>query len=324
VNSELQGLMSAATFDTYGPPGVVRWTEVAQPVPGAGEVLIRTRFAAVNPIDCATRAGRGVCVERFPGVLGWDVAGTIVALGTGVPDYREGDEVFGLPRFPQHVGCCADYVVSPASALAPIPNGVSAREAGAVPMAALTAWQALHQWPGSLDGLRVFVHGASGGVGHVAVQLARQAGAHVIATASARNREFLTSLGADEIHDYTQSPFETVVRDVDVALDTRGGPDVERLVHTVKPGGMVVSLKGGGDRPTQAVAMAKGVQVRAIMVRPDRDALIQIAERLQDRSIHIEIESEFPIAEIVRAHAAVEAGHVRGRVILRAASGARA
>jgi NADPH:quinone reductase-like Zn-dependent oxidoreductase len=309
--------MTAAIFETYGPPDVIRVVEVAKPVPDQGEVLIRTQYAAVNPIDCMTRAGHGVSVERFPGVLGWDVAGTVVAVGRDVLELHEGDEVFGMPRFPQHVGCCADYVVSPAAALSRIPSGVSAREAAAVPMVALTAWQALHQWPDSFEGRRVLIHGAAGGVGHIAVQLAKQAGAHVIATASARNRAFLAGLGVDETHDYTQSPFEAAINGVDVALDTRGGEDIARLVQTLKPGGMVVSLKGSGDRAAQAAAAAKDVQLRAIMVQPDRDVLTEVGTRLQNGALSVEIASEFPLAEIARAHAAVEVGHGRGRVVLR-------
>jgi len=312
------GFMRAAIFETYGPPEVIRVAGVHKPEPKPGEVMIHTHYASVNPIDCMTRAGKGVTVDRFPAVLGWDVAGTVTAVGSDVWELREGDAVFGMPRFPQHVGCCAEYVVSPATTLARIPSGVSMREAAAVPMAALTAWQALHQWPDSLVGRKVLIHGAAGGVGHIAVQLAKQAGAHVVATASARNHEFLAALGAEETHDYAESPFESVIRDIDVALDTRGGADIARLVRTLKPAGMVVSLKGREDQAAQTAAAAKGVQLRAIMVQPDRDVLTDVGLRLQKGTLKVEIASEFPLAEIARAHAAVEMGHGRGRVILRA------
>jgi NADPH:quinone reductase-like Zn-dependent oxidoreductase len=313
------GLMTAAIFDAYGPPEVIRLAAVTKPMAGVGEVLIRTRFVAVNAIDCMTRAGRGVSVERFPGVLGWDVAGFVVAVGPGVSELKEGDEVFGMPRFPQHVGCCAQYVVSPAAALARIPGGVSAREAGAVPMVALTACQALREWPESFGGVKVLVHGASGGVGHLAVQIAKHAGAHVLATASARNHSFLAGLGADEVHDYAQSPFEGAIHDVDVALDTRGGGDVARLVQITRPRGMVISLKGSADQIAQTAAAAKDVQLRSIMVRPDRAMLLRIGEWLRDRSIRVEIETELPLARIAQAHGAVETGHARGRIVLNCA-----
>lgn len=309
--------MIAAVFDSYGGPDVIRLVQVPMPEPGPGEVLIRTRFAAVNPIDCATRAGRGVSVEDFPCPLGWDVAGTVVAIGPRVSDLREGDEVFGMPRFPQHVGCCADYVISPASALAGIPPAVLARDAAAAPMVALTAWQALHQWSQSLAGRKVMIHGASGGVGHVAVQLAKRAGAHVTATASARNRDFLLDLGADEVHDYAQREWAANLGDIDLALDTRGGQDVGLLMRTVKPGGILVSLKGTVDRAAQEAAAIKRVQLRAIMVQPDRDVLIRIGEHLQSHSIRIETAAEFSLADIAKAHALVETGHARGRVLLR-------
>ena len=310
-------LTTKAIFDTYGPPEVIRLARVQTPTPPPGHVLLRTHFASINPIDCATRAGRGVAVDRFPGVLGWDVAGVVAAVGADVTALREGDQVFGMPRFPQHVGCCADHVISPASTVIPIPRGVSARQAAAAPMVTLTAWQALSEQPGSLDGSRVLVHGAAGGVGHVAVQLAKRAGAYVIATASERNWGFLTALGADETLDYAGSSFAHAIRDVDLAIDTRGGQDFRRLAESLKRGAMIVTLKGTPDQAAQSVVAARAVQWRSIMVQPDRNVLTQIGERIHDRLLNIEIEAEFPLTEIARAHAVVEAGHVRGRVILR-------
>src|SRR5207237_381464 len=145
------------------------------------------------------------------------------------------------------------------------------------------------------SGSKVLIHGASGGVGHVAVQLAKHAGAHVVATTSAHNREFVLGVGADEAHDYRQSPFESAIRDMDVALDTRGGPEIASLVRAVRPGGMIVSLKGGGDQSGQNAAVAKDVQIRSIIVRPDRDVLMHVGGLLQDRSLSIEIASEFAL-----------------------------
>jgi len=312
--------MTAAIFGTYGPPDVIHLAQGSAPNPGPDEVLLRTRFAAVNPIDCATRAGRGVPVERFPAVLGWDVAGTVIATGREVSELHEGDEVFGMPRFPQHVGCCADHVLSPATSVIRIPDGVAAREAAAAPMVALTAWQALDPAARALDGQKILVHGAAGGVGHIAVQIAKYSGAQVIATASARNRAFLMGLGAHEVHDYTQSPFEDAIGEVDFALDTRGGTDLLRLIQTVKPGGTIATLKGDGDAAARAAATAKNVTLRIVKVGPDRDALIQIGELLGDGRIRVEVESEFPFYDIALAHETVEAGHVRGRVVLRIGS----
>lgn len=312
-------LMTVATFDEYGPPEVIRLAKIPAPTPGSGEVLIRTHSAAINPIDCMTRAGFGLPVERFPGVLGWDVAGTVVATGPDVTELRVGDAVFGMPRFPQHVGCCAEYVISPATTIAVVPAGVSMQEAAAAPMATLTAWQALQQWPEPLATGRVLIHGAAGGVGHIAVQLAKGAGAQVIATASARNHDFLRTLGADEVFDYMKSPFEGAIHGIDLALDTRGGAEIARLIQTLKPGGMVVSLKDSGDESARAAAAAKNARVLKIVVHPDRDVLTAIGERLQNHSLKIEIASEFPLAEIAHAHALVESGGARGKVVLRVA-----
>jgi NADPH:quinone reductase-like Zn-dependent oxidoreductase len=306
----------AAVFDCYGPPGVIRFATIGVLSPAPNEVVIAVDHAAVNPIDCKTRAGFGVPVDLFPGRLGWDLAGRVVELGADVTHLRVGDAVFGMPRFYQHVGCYAEYVTVPADGLARIPAGLDARVAGAAPMVTLTAWQALFPFAGPLVRQRVLVHGASGGVGHIVVQLATHAGADVIATASARNRDFLVELGAREVVDYAEHPLEKVARDVDIAVDTRGGDDYVRLVETVRPGGLIVSLLGREAAANEQTARARGLRAGFLTVRPDGDVLARIGELLANGSLRVEIAEELPLAEAAKAHALVEGRHVRGKVLL--------
>lgn len=315
MSEQPRGNARAAVIDGYGAPKVLHLATLPAPEPGPHEVLIRTRFAGVNPIDCKTRAGRGIPVERFPAVLGWDLAGTVAQLGAGVEKWREGDEVFGMLRFPKHAGTYQEYVVAPESELAPKPERTDFREAAGAAMVALTAWQSLFELARLRSGQRVLVHGAAGGVGHVAVQIARSTGAEVIGTASARNVDFVTGLGARAVIDYTSVPLEEVARDVDVVLDSRGGTDFLRLLETLRPGGVIVSLVGANPEG-ERVARAKGLRAAFAFVHPEPQALDRIAAQLGDGALRVAIDRVFPLDEAGNAHAYVEGGHVRGRVLL--------
>jgi NADPH:quinone reductase-like Zn-dependent oxidoreductase len=305
----------AAVIDSYGAPDVLHLATLPFPEPGPREVVIRTRFAGVNPIDCKTRAGYGIPVDRFPAVLGWDLAGTVVQLGTDVGRWREGDEVFGMLRFPKHAGTYQEYVVAPESELAAKPERTNFREAAGCAMVALTAWQSLFELASLKSGQRVLVHGAAGGVGHVAVQIARSTGAEVIGTASMRNADFVAGLGARAVVDYTSVPLEDVARDVDVVLDTRGGTDFLRLLETLRAGGVIVSLVGANPEG-ERVARAKGLRAAFTFVHPEQQALDRIAGQMSDGMLRVAIDRVFPLDEAGNAHAYVEGGHVRGRVLL--------
>lgn len=285
------------------------------PEPGAGEVLIRVRGAGVNPIDAKTRAGRGVPVPRFPAVLGWDVSGEVVATGSGTRLLRKGDAVFGMLRFPEIASAYAEYVVGPEQHLAHKPEALDHRTAAAAPMVALTAWQALFEHARVEAGQRVLVHGASGGVGHIAVQLARWKGAHVIGTASARNHDFLRQIGAREVVDYSTQPLGSSAKDVDVVIDSRGGDDFLALLGVLRYGGMIVSLVGAHSGGSKAAA-AKGVRTAFMVVRPDNTVLAEVAALLAQRTIEIAIDRVFALNDAPAAHTLIETGHVRGRVVL--------
>lgn len=302
--------MRAAVIDRLGPPEVLRLAEVDVPEPGPGEVLVRVEAIGVNAIDWASRAGQGVPVEDFPAVLGWDVCGSVVSGGPGLP---VGRRVFGMPRFPALAGAYAEYLVAPADQLVPVPPGVDAHTAAAVPMVGLTAWLSLFGLGGLRPGQRVLVHGAAGGVGHVAVQLARSVGAEVTGTASAGSREFVAGLGAAEVVDY--AAVGSLAERFDVVLDPRGGPDFATLLGAVRPGGVIVTLKG--ESPGQrAQAAAAGVRAEFTYVAPDRAALGRLAELLGQGRFAPVVDRVLPLADVAVAHELGERGHVHGRLVL--------
>jgi NADPH:quinone reductase-like Zn-dependent oxidoreductase len=306
--------MRAVVLDGYGPPGVLHPTTVPIPAPGRDEVLVAVHTATVNAIDWKTRAGQGVPVKDFPAVLGWDIAGTVTATGPGVTSPEPGDRVFGMLRFPELANGYAEYVVAPVADVAVLADGVEPPDAVG-PMVALTAWDALFQQARLQSGQRVLVHGAAGGVGHVAVQLARWAGADVTGTGSARNHEFLRGLGAGSVVDYTTTPLETVATGMDVVLDTRGGEDFHRLLDTLRPGGVIVTLLGE-QQGQVAAAQARGVRAGYTYVAPDGAVLGRIADLVRRRELMFHIDARYPLDGAAEAHAVGEGGHVRGLLTL--------
>lgn len=261
--------MRAITQTGFGGPGVLRLTETARPEPGPAEVLVRIHAAAVNPTDAWHRATGGLAGADVPPVpLGWDLSGTVEAVGIGVTLFRPGDEVFGMPRHPAPAGTYAEYATSPARHLAHKPAGLDHVRAAALPLAALTAWQALVDTADVRPGQRVLVHAAAGGVGHLAVQIAKSRGAYVIGTASAAKHAFVRSLGADEVVDYRTTDFAEAVSGVDVVVDTIGGAYGPRSLRTLRPGGIVVSLASPDEAPL-AGAAALGVRAVFMVVEAD-------------------------------------------------------
>lgn len=242
--------MRAITQDTFGGPEVLRLTELTRPEPLPTEVQIRVHAAGVNPVDWKTRAGGGMSgvLGEPPFVLGWDVSGVVTEVGFGVHTLQVGDEVYGMPWFPRQAGAYAEYVTAPARQFARKPVSVGHDLAAAVPLAALTAWQSLVDAARVEAGQRVLIHAAAGGVGHFAVQFAKHLGAHVIGTASAAKHDWLSSLGADELIDYTAVRFEDAVRDIDVVIDLIGDEHdatSTRSLKTLRPGGLLVAVPSG-------------------------------------------------------------------------------
>ncbi|WP_211269096.1 NADP-dependent oxidoreductase [Saccharothrix syringae] len=306
--------MRAISQRTFGGPEVLEAVELPVPEPGPTEVLVRVRAAGVNPVDAKTRAG-GRFLGEPPFVLGWDVSGVVERVGFGVTLYRPGDEVFGMPLFPRQAGTHAEYVVAPSRHFAPKPAALDHEHAGALPLVGLTAWQSLVETADVREGQRVLVHAAAGGVGHVAVQIAKARGAHVIGTASAAKHDFVRALGADEVVDHTEVDFAEHVRDVDVAFDTVGGDTGVRSLPTVRDGGIVVTILGDTH---QALAEAAGDRVRtaAVLCEPDRLGLLALADLADRGLLRTELAAVVPLAEAARAHELMGSGRTRGKIVL--------
>jgi NADPH:quinone reductase-like Zn-dependent oxidoreductase len=293
-----------------GGPEVLVVEEAERPEPGPTEVLVRVAAAGVNPVDWKTRSGGGFLREP-PFTVGWDVAGKVEAVGFGVTWVGVGDRVFGMPRFPREAACYAEYVASPSRHLARIPDGLGDVEAAAVPLAGLTAWQALVDTAGVAEGSRVLVLGAAGGVGHLAVQIAKAHGAWVAGTASAPKHEFLAGLGTDETIDYAREEIADRVRGVDVVLDAVGGETGLGALPAMCDGGVLVTVSGSAV-PSLREAAGGRVRVEGILVEPDRVGM----EGLAAMRLRPHVEATFPLAEAADAHRLGEAGRTRGKLVL--------
>lgn len=306
------GNMRAVVVEQWGGPQELSEREIERPEPGLGEVLVRVRAAGVNPVDWKTRATGSLIEWGTLPAVGWDVSGTVEAVGPGVGVFRPGDEVFGMPLFPRQAGGYAEYVVAPARHLARKPAGLTHVEAAALPLAALTAWQALVDTADVRPGERVLVHAAAGGVGHLAVQIAKTRGAHVIGTASAAKHALVRELGADEVIDYRSVRFEDVVSDVDVVLDGLGGRTAERSLRVLREGGRLITLPGPDDVP----AAPEGVRAMWMLVEPDHHGLREIAALVERGSLKPVVETVLPLAQAAKAHEIGEQGRTTGKIVL--------
>ncbi|MFJ9770676.1 NADP-dependent oxidoreductase [Kitasatospora sp. NPDC101157] len=304
--------MRAVVVEQWGGPEQLVEREVARPEPGLNEVLVRVHAAGVNPVDWKTRASGGLIEWGDVPVVGWDVSGTVEAVGPGVGIHRPGDEVYGMPLFPRQAGAYAEYVVAPARHLAPKPAGLTHVEAAALPLAGLTAWQALVDAADVRPGERVLVHAAAGGVGHLAVQIAKARGAHVIGTASAGKHGLLRELGADEVVDYRAVRFEDAVSDVDVVLDGLGGETAERSLAVLRPGGRLITLPGPDDVP----AARDGVRASWVLVEPDHLGLRELTALADRGALRPVVETVLPLGQAAKAHELGELGRTTGKIVL--------
>jgi NADPH:quinone reductase-like Zn-dependent oxidoreductase len=309
--------MKAVQIHQFGEPNVLKLAEIPSPTPAAGEVLVRVRAAGINPIDLKTRAGTGLGgrygSSPFPLILGWDISGTIEALGPDAAGFAVGEDVYGMPRFPSIAAAYAEYVTAPAGELAHKPQSIDHVHAAALPLVSLTAWQALFEAANLQAGQTILIHAAAGGVGHIAVQLAKWKQARVIGTVSGRNVAFLAELGADEIVDYEKQRFEEVISGVDVVLDGLGGEVRQRTWGVLKPGGIFVSILGS---LSAEMAAQYGVRATNILVRPQGKQLAEIAALVDAGKLKTYVEAIYPLTEAAKAHEHVQKGHTRGKVVL--------
>lgn len=298
--------MRAVVFSRYGDESVLELTRRPEPEPADGEILIEVRAAGVNPVDWRHREGAVRSDRPFPLGMGWDVAGVVRTTVPGGP--AVGEAVYGMLPLP-YGGAYQELAVLPASAVAPKPARLSYAQAAAVPLAALTAWQALEA-AGTKAGLRVLVHAGAGGVGHFAVQFARHLGAHVTATASARNLDFLRRLGVDEAVDRTTADLS---RDrFDVVLDTVGGPVQQASWRLLRPGGTLITL----PEPLNEAQRLPGINAHRVIVTPDGEALHRIGTLIDSGVVHVEVQAVLPLEEAAEAHRISAEGRVRGKLVL--------
>lgn len=328
--------MKAIRLHEFGGPEVLRYEEAPLPELKPGEVLVRVHAVGINPPDWYLREGyKDLPPEwqpavSFPFILGSDVSGVVEAVATDVQGFSVGDEVFGMVRFPSmgESAAYAEYVAAPASDLALKPAGIDHVHAAGAPMAGLTGWQFLIELghneanpfqpeshrPVPLNGKRVLVNGAAGGVGHLAVQLAKWKGAHVIAVASGKHESFLRELGADEFIDYTKSPPEDIAHDVDLVLDTLGGPTTGRFLRTLKRGGALFPVFIGFSDAEEAAKL--GVTVSMTQVRSNGPQLAELGRLLDAGTVRVAIDSTFPLADARKAHERAAGGHIQGKIVL--------
>ncbi|WP_211977650.1 NADP-dependent oxidoreductase [Brevibacterium sp. W7.2] len=307
--------MRAATQHSLGGPEVLEVVDLPRPQPRTNEVLVRVRAAGLNPTDWKHRAA-GRFLGQPPFVLGWDVSGVVEAVGVGVARFAVGDEVFGMLSYPYGHGSHAEYVAAPARVFAKKPAGLDHVEAAALPLVSLTAWQTLIDYAQLTPGQRVLIHAAAGGVGHVAVQIAKAHGAHVIGTASGKKHDLLRRLGADETIDYRTEDFTETATDIDVVLDTLGGDTAMRSLRTLTPGGIAVSTVPVGPDDFTAEATRLGVRALRMLVDSSHADLTAIAGLVDAGRLRPEIAATFPLEEIAAAHRLGETGRTTGKIVI--------
>jgi NADPH:quinone reductase-like Zn-dependent oxidoreductase len=312
--------MRAVVLREFGPPEVLAVEDVREPEPIPTEVQVAVRAAGVNPVDLKTRAGEGMAgvLGEPPLVVGWDVSGVVTALGGGVTRFRVGDEVFGMPWFPRQAGAYAESVTAPSRHFASKPAVLSHEEAAALPLAGLTAWQIVVDTIQLQSGDDVLIHGAAGGVGHLAVQIARARGANVIGTARAEQAEWLEGLGAEIVIDYREQRFEELVGELDAVIDF-SGEQGERSLSTLRPGGLLVSVPGGPSPELVTRARESRLRATGFLVEPDPVGLAGLEDLVERGLLQVHVDRVLPLEQAAEAHRIAEDHHGGGKIALRVA-----
>jgi len=331
--------MRAAFISKYGHTEKLAFGDFDVPTPNESEILVEIFAASLNPIDFKIRDGKIKFLRSysFPLILGHDLAGVVSAVGSKVTRFKKGDKVFSRPRNGS-TGSLAQYIAIDENDLALMPKNLSYSEAASIPLVGLTSWQALLETAGMKQGHRVFIQAGSGGVGTFAIQLAKHFGAHVITSTSSRNIDFVRSLGAIDVIDYKNQKFEEVLSNVDIVFDTLGGEALYKSFQVIRPGGWVVSISGDPDqrlakdmnlnflkslvlrmvgRKANHLARKAHANYRFIFMKPSGDQLAQIASLVEEGQIKPVIDREFSFSESQQAMDYLEAGHSRGKVVIR-------
>ena len=302
--------MKAIVVHQYGGPEVLKLEDAPRPQPGPGEIVIRVMAAGVNPVDAYIRAGR-FGSGKLPYTPGFDVAGVVEATGANVKKFKKGDAVYAYLDSP---GAYAEFCTAKESEASLKPKNISFEQAAAVPLAGTTAWQALFDTAKLKAGQTVLIHGGSGGVGHLAVQIAKAKGAKVIATASTENQGLLKQIGVDQPIDYTKTKFEDVAKNVDVVLDATRSDALQRSYAVVKKGGFVVTITGS---PDPAELEKHGISGSSLMAHPDSEVLEQFRKLIEEKKVKPTVSETYPLADASKAHQQIETRHTRGKIVLK-------
>jgi len=309
--------VKAAIVKEFGGPEVIQISEIERPTPGAGEVLVRVKAAGVGPWDAFVRGGMSAIPQPLPLVPGSDISGVLQAVGPGVLRFNPGDEVYGVTN-QQFTGGYAEYAVAKANMLDYKPANLNDLEAASAPVIAVTAWQALFEYGNAVAGQTVLVHGAAGNVGMYAVQLAKQAGLQVIATAAGTDSNYVKSLGADQVVDYKTTQFDDVVSDVDIVVDTIAGDVLKRSTRVVKPGGIIVSIAGPIAEDFEDT---HGVKTIFFLAEVTTARLHTITKQLASGELKTDVGSVLKLKDAAKAHEMLAgAPHDRGKILLTIAS----
>lgn len=307
--------MHAIVQTGYGGPEVLREAEIPRPAPGPGQILVSVHAAGVNPTDWKHRAAP-VFVDRVPKVLGWDVSGVVTQIGYGVTLHEPGDEVFGMLPFPYGAGGYAEYAVTPARSMVAKPEDLDHVHAAALPLAGLTAWQALSDTAHVQEGQRVLIQGGAGGVGHLAVQIAKTLGAYVYATAAEDEADYVRSIGADEVIDFRSTDVRDVVWEADMALVPFDGESRRQSLDAVKAGGTLVTLAANATEEELRAARGRGIDFITLLVESDHFGLKVIAELARNGKLRPRVAKALPLGEAGRAQLIGERGGIGGKLVL--------
>lgn len=309
-----ENFMKAVRIHSYGDAGVLAYEDAPVPSIGPHDILVRVVAASVNPVDWKIREGylKEMIPYSFPLTLGWDVSGVVEAVGAAASRFKVGDAVFSRPDIKRN-GTYAEFVAIHEDEVAHKPKTISHAEAATLPLAGITAWEVLVTAAKLTGGQRVLIHAGSGGVGSLAIQLAKSRGAYVIATTSDRNVALVKSLGADEVVDYRAQPFEQAVKGVDVVFDTVGGKVQEASWSVLKPGGILVSIVG---RPSEERAKACGARSAFVFIQPNAKILAQLAELVDAGTMRPIVGAEFALKDTAKAHALSQSGRTVGKIVL--------
>jgi NADPH:quinone reductase and related Zn-dependent oxidoreductases len=309
--------MKAITLKSPGGVEQLDYTDVEIPTLHTGEVLVKVKAISINPVDVKTRAGKGIygrIKTESPLIIGWDIAGIIEESHSDL--FKIGDEVFGMVNFPGHGKAYAAYVAAPANQLALKPSNVSFENAAAATLVALTAWQALVTHADVQKGQKVLVHAAAGGVGHIAVQIAKYLGAEVTGTSSSKNAAFVLGLGADKHIDYHNYDWATQASEYDFVLDTIGGDNIDNSIFVTKEGGSIISIPTGLSEAVVEKAKAKNISGYNIMVQSSGEDMKIIASLLEQGIIKPFVSQTFPFEQMAEAHLQQETGRTVGKIII--------